>query len=174
MISKSRTKILISFFVFILLFFAHTSLSAQFLVTSVYDGDTLTVESEGYKFKVLLIGIDAPETYRKKNEPGQPFSNRAKIHLQKLVLNKTVELEGYGLDQYSRVLGVVYFEGINVNLEMVKEGLAEIYKGKPEPGFDNRPYWDAEQEARKNRRGMWSLGDEYISPKEWRKGKRND
>jgi endonuclease YncB( thermonuclease family) len=169
MITKARTKILISFSVFILLFFAHTSLSAQFLVTRVYDGDTLTVESEGYKFKVLLVGIDAPETYRKKNEPGQPFSNKAKIHLQKLVLNKTVELEGYGLDRYSRVLGVVYVDGINVNLEMVKEGLAEVYKGKPAPGFDNRPYWDAEQEARKNKLGMWSQGDKYISPKEWRK-----
>ena len=174
MISKSRTKILISFFVFILLVFAHTSLFAQFQVTRVYDGDTLTVESEGYKFKVLLVGIDAPETSGKKNELGQPFSKRAKIHLQKLVLNKTVELEGSGLDRYSRVLGVVYIDGKNVNLEMVKEGLAEVYKGKPAPGFNNQPFWDAEQEARKNMRGMWSLGDEYISPKEWRKGKRND
>ncbi len=95
MISKTRAKIVISFFALILLLFAHTSLSAQFLVTSVYDGDTLTIESEGYKFKVLLVGIDAPETSRKKNEPGQPFSNRAKIHLQKLVLNKTIELEGF-------------------------------------------------------------------------------
>jgi endonuclease YncB( thermonuclease family) len=35
-----------------------------------------------------------------------------------------------------------------VNLEMVKEGLAEVYKGKPAPGFDTQPYWDAEKEAR--------------------------
>jgi endonuclease YncB( thermonuclease family) len=174
MISKSRTKILFSFLVFILLFSAHTSLCAQFLVTRVYDGDRLTVESEGYKFKVLLVGIDAPETSIKKNELGQPFSNRAKIHLQKLVLNKTVELEGYGLDRYSRVLGVVYIDGKNVNLEMVKEGLAEVYKGKPAPGFDNRPYWEAENEARKNKRGMWVQGDEYISPKAWRKQQRNN
>ncbi|MHC4184065.1 MAG: thermonuclease family protein [Planctomycetota bacterium] len=48
----------------------------------------------------------------------------------------------------SRVLGVVYIDGKNVNLEMVKEGLAEVYKGKPAPGFDTQPYWDAEKEAR--------------------------
>jgi endonuclease YncB( thermonuclease family) len=172
MTSKTRTKKLISFCVFILLFLAHTSVCAQFQVIRVHDGDTLTVESEGYEFKVLLVGIDAPETSPKINELGQPFSNRAKLHLQKLVLNKTIELEGYGLDQDSRVLAVVFIDGKNVNLEMVKEGLAEVYKGKPVPGFDNQPLWIAEQEARTNMRGMWSLGDEYISPKEWRKGKR--
>jgi endonuclease YncB( thermonuclease family) len=56
-----------------------------------------------------------------------------------------------------------------VNLEMVQEGLAEVYKGKPALGFDNQPYWDVEREARKKNRGMWSLGDKYISLKEWRK-----
>jgi endonuclease YncB( thermonuclease family) len=69
---------------------------------------------------------------------------------------------------------VVYIDGKNVNLEMVKEGLAEVYKGKPAPGFDNQPYWDAEQEARKEKRGMWSQGDEYISPREWREIKRKE
>jgi len=63
----------------------------------------------------------------------------------------------------------IYVDGKNVNLEMVKEGLAEVYKGRPAPGFDNRPYWDAEQEARKNMRGMWSQGDKYISPRDWRR-----
>jgi endonuclease YncB( thermonuclease family) len=169
MIFKTRTKILISFSVFILLFFAHTALAAQWVVIRVYDGDTLTVESEGYKFKVRLVGIDALEKSRKKNEPGQPYSHKAKIHLQKLVLNKTVELESYGLDRYSRILAVIYVDGADVNFEMVKEGLAEVYKGKPAPGFNNRPYWEAEYEARKNKRGMWSQGNKYISPKEWRK-----
>ena len=111
-------------------------------------------KARAIKFKVLLVGIDTPEISKKKNEPGQPFSQKAKIHLQKLVLNKTIELVSYGLDRYSRVLGVVYIDGKNVNLEMVKEGLAEVYKGKPAPGFDNRPYWDAEQDARKNKSGM--------------------
>ena len=169
MISKTLKKIVILFFIFALPLFAHTALASQFVVTQVYNGDTLTVESEGYELKVRLVGIDAPETSRKKNEPGQPYSQRAKIHLQKLVLNKTVELESYGLDRYSRILAVMYVDGINVNLEMVKEGLAEVYKGKPAPGFDNSPYWEAEQKARNAGFGMWSQGDKYISPKEWRK-----
>ena len=164
MISKTRTKILISFLAIIPLFFTHTAIAAQFSVTRVYDGDTVTAESDGYKFKVRLVGIDAPEISKKENEPGQPFSQRAKTLLQMLVLNKTIELESYGLDRYSRILAVIYVDGMDVNFEMVKGGLAEVYKGKPAPGFDNLPYWDVEREARSNKRGMWSQGDKYITP----------
>ena len=56
-----------------------------------------------------------------------------------------------------------------MNLEMVKVGLAEVYRGKPAGGLDLKPYWNAEAEAKKAGIGMWSLGDKYISPKEWRR-----
>ena len=55
-----------------------------------------------------------------------------------------------------------------MNLEMVKAGLAEVYRGKPAGGLDLGPYWNAEAEAKKAGIGMWSLGDKYISPKAWR------
>jgi micrococcal nuclease len=58
---------------------------------------------------------------------------------------------------------------MNVNLQMVKEGLAEVYRGRPARGFDNEPYINAEAGAREAKLNMWSLGDKYISPKEWRK-----
>jgi len=161
-------KVIMIFTAFLLVLPA-ISTANQFVIIHVYDGDTLKAESQGYEMTVRLVGIDSPETSKKKNEPGQPFSQRAKLHLQKLVLNKTVELDGYGLDRHSRVLGVIYVDGINVNLEMVKEGLAEVYKGEPAPGFDNQAYWEAEQIARKNKRGMWIQGDKYVSPKQWQK-----
>jgi endonuclease YncB( thermonuclease family) len=56
-----------------------------------------------------------------------------------------------------------------VNLEMVKAGLAEVYRGKPAGGLDLEPYWKAEAEAKKAGIGMWSLQDKYLSPKEWRR-----
>ena len=61
---------------------------------------------------------------------------------------------------------MVYVDGINVNLEMVKTGLAEVYRGRSAKGMDMDPYWMAEDEAKKQGRGMWVLGDEYISPRE--------
>ena len=51
---------------------------------------------------------------------------------------------------------------------MLKQGLAEVYRGKHPHGFDVTPYQKAEVEAREAERGVWSQG-EYISPKKWRK-----
>ena len=90
-------------------------------------------------------------------------------HLASLVLNKPVDIVSYGTDRYGRTLGVVYVDGRDVNLEMVRAGLAEVYRGRPAKGFDNEPYQKAEDAARRAGVGMWSLGDKYISPKEWRK-----
>ena len=84
-------------------------------------------------------------------------------------MNKAVEIKYYGLDRHKRVLGVIFLEGKNINLEMVKPGLAEVYRGKPPKGFVSKPYIQAEVEAKAAKRGMWSLGEKYISPKEWRK-----
>jgi endonuclease YncB( thermonuclease family) len=47
---------------------------------------------------------------------------------------------------------------------MIQVGLAEAYKGRPVKGFNPKPYKIAEQEARKNMRGMWLSRDKYISP----------
>jgi endonuclease YncB( thermonuclease family) len=47
------------------------------------------------------------------------------------VLNKDVEIKEYGQDRDGRTLGVVLLEGKNVNLEMIKAGYAEVYRGTP-------------------------------------------
>jgi endonuclease YncB( thermonuclease family) len=86
-----------------------------------------------------------------------------------LILDKEVEIKGYCLDRLNWILGVIYPEGKNINLEMVKAGLAEVYRGGPPRGLDLDPFWLAEKEAREALRGVWSLGDEYISPRKWRK-----
>jgi endonuclease YncB( thermonuclease family) len=46
---------------------------------------------------------------------------------------------------------------------MVKAGLAEVYRGTPAKGQNMEPYWKAEEEARKAGRGMWVLGDKYVT-----------
>jgi endonuclease YncB( thermonuclease family) len=66
---------------------------------------------------------------------------------------------------------VIFLDGKNVNLEMVKAGLAEVYRGDPPRGFDLEPFLKAEKEAQAHKTGMWSLEEKYISPKDWRKEK---
>ncbi len=81
-------------------------------------------------------------------------------------------MKSYGTDRYGRTLGVVFVNGMNVNLEMISAGLAEVYRGRPAKGLDLEPYWKAEKDAREAGRGIWSLGNDYISPREWRRGRR--
>jgi endonuclease YncB( thermonuclease family) len=164
--NRLKIHIILTTFLFLL---PTVSLAGQFKVTRVYDGDTVKAEGHDVEIKVRLVGIDAPETSRKKRDPGQPYSQRAKEYLAGLVLNKTVDIKGYGMGPYNRILGVIYLNGKNINLEMVQAGLAEVYRGIAPHKFNLLPYWQAEKEAKDDRRGMWIQGDEYISPKTWRK-----
>ena len=160
-----------SLFIFLfILFLPALSLAGEFKVTRVYDGDKiLVVRDHTVIRKVRLVGIDAPETSQKKYQPGQPYSQQAKEYLAGLILNKKVSIINYDLDVYNRVLGVVFWKGININLQMLRSGLAEVYRGNPPKGLDLEPYWQAEKKAKAAMRGMWSLGDKYTSPKEWRR-----
>jgi endonuclease YncB( thermonuclease family) len=156
-----------------LLLLSSASLAGEVTAVRVTDGDTITVKGQGSELVIRLVGIDAPETSRKKYDPGQPFSQQAKKYLGALVLNKAITIHDYGKDKYGRTLAEVYVQGRNINLELVKAGLAEVYRGSPAPGQDLAPYWKAEGEARTAKKGMWSLGDKYVSPKVWRKGQYN-
>jgi len=155
-----------------LLFLPSICSAGQFKVTRVHDGDTIKAEGYDIQITARLVGIDAPELSKGKGQPGQPFSQKAKEYLASLVLNKTVEIKGYGVDSYNRILGVIHLGGKTVNLQMVKAGLAEAYRGKPPKGFNLQPYREAEKEARDAARGMWSLRDKYMSPRDWRYAER--
>jgi len=145
------------------------ALAKEYKVLRVVDGDTLKAEGHDITVKVRLVGIDAPETSKKKGSHGQPYSQRATKYLAGLTLNKTVDIRGYGLDRYNRILGVIFLSGKNINLEMVRSGLAEVYRGMSPHRFKLIPYWQAEKEAREAKKGMWVQGNKYVSPKEWRK-----
>jgi endonuclease YncB( thermonuclease family) len=146
--------------------------AGQFKVMRVYDGDTLRARGYNIEIKVNLIGIDAPEISIKKHESGQPYGRQAKRFLADMVLDKKVVIKGYGTDRYNRVLGVVFIDGRNVNLEMIKAGLAEFDRSYTPKQFDPMPYQLAATAAKKAEEGMWSLGDRYMSPREWRRTQR--
>ena len=100
-----------------------TTIEETKLVTKILDGDTVIIEG-GYS--VRLLGIDA-------DEKGYPCYKPAKQRLEELVLNKEVYLESdkEDQDQYERYLRYLILDNENVNLRMVKEGLA-IARFSPE------------------------------------------
>jgi hypothetical protein len=71
-------------------------LAGQFKISRVSDGDTVKALGHDIEIKVRMVGIDAPGIFKGKREPGQPFSDKSQKYLASLILNKTVEIKGYG------------------------------------------------------------------------------
>jgi endonuclease YncB( thermonuclease family) len=61
-----RTLKIIPFLITLILVLITFSFAGQFKVTRVYDGDTIKAEGHDITIKVRLVGIDAPETSKKK------------------------------------------------------------------------------------------------------------
>jgi len=140
----------------------------QFKVVKVFDGDTVRVEGFGLQFKIRLVGIDTPEL-GKKGQHYQPYSRRAKQELTRLIHEKTVSLKQYGTGGYNRVLAEIFMGATNVNLEMIRSGLAEVYRGKMPKMLNANLYFQAEKQAKHSLKGMWAQETAYISPKQWRR-----
>jgi endonuclease YncB( thermonuclease family) len=139
-----------------------------FKAVKIYDGDSLKVSGAGLTLMVRLVGIDAPEAGGGKHPP-QPFSRKSKDAFSRMITPGPFTLKSYGTGGYNRVLAELFVGGQNINLELLRQGLAEVYQGKMQAGLDKKAYLDAQKEARQRRRGIWSLGNDYKSPRLWRK-----
>jgi endonuclease YncB( thermonuclease family) len=131
---------------------------------AVVDGDTIKALAAGNELlRVRLSWIDAPEK-------SQAFGQRSKQHLSELVFGREVELHTHGLDRYGQTLAVVMLDGVDINLEQVKSGMAWCYTRylSEAPADIQASYQQAETEAWEQQRGLWSERDP-IPPWEWRK-----
>jgi endonuclease YncB( thermonuclease family) len=143
--------------------------TGNFEVIKIYDGDSIKVKGYNLIFMVRLVGIDSPETGG-SSYIGQPFSSEAKNFLENNIAGKKVILKSYGMGGYNRQLAEVFINNININIEILKAGLAEVYKGRPAKGINKNLYLDAQSYAKKRHKGIWSLNSkDYKSPKQWRK-----
>jgi endonuclease YncB( thermonuclease family) len=135
-------------------------------VVGVADGDTLTLDSEGRRVVVRLSGIDAPERGRPN---GQPFGRKSGDELRALALHQVVTVETHKQDRYGREVGTVEVGGKDLGLEQVRSGMAWVFRRylKELPPARRTVYLAAEEEARAQRRGLWSEGAP-LPPWEWR------
>ena len=93
------------------------------VVTKVIDGDTMDVKAKDGKTTAIRLSlVDAPET----NEPGY---TEAKNFVSKNCLNKeaVVDPDNNQDPSYSRLVAVVYCDGLNINEEVIANGFATIY-----------------------------------------------
>jgi len=135
------------------------------IVKEVIDGDTIKVELAGGREEtVRMLLIDTPETVA-PGKPVQPFGKEARNYLKRtLIKDSVIEIER-GIeerDRYGRLLAYVWLDGKNVNLELVKEGLARVaYIYEPNTKYIDE-FKKGEYEAKKSKKGIWSI-DGYVS-----------
>ncbi|HEX9094318.1 MAG TPA: thermonuclease family protein [Coriobacteriia bacterium] len=144
-----------------------TGTTVEGLVTRVVDGDTIHVRLvDGRSEKVRLIGIDAPEDTERRD----PFGAEATAFARRELLAQRVWLETDAelRDRYGRLLAYVWTasppatvtpDAIRASMfdaRMLAEGYATLLTVPP-----NVRYVDAlrplEDEARRERRGLWGL-----------------
>jgi endonuclease YncB( thermonuclease family) len=129
-------------------------------------GDSVTVlDAQSKKHRVRLLGIDAPEKE-------QPFGPVARQKLSMMVFGKTVNVKYQKMDRNGRALGKVTLGALDVNLEMLKAGLAWYYPNDRDLPESDRPlYSGAEREARTASRGLWQ-DEAPLPPWEFRQARR--
>lgn len=130
-------------------------------VVGISDGDTLTVlDASNQQHRIRLAQIDAPER-------SQAFGTTAKERLSNLAYGKQVRVEIVDTDRYGRTVGTVWADGANANKEMVRAGLAWVYRQYA----TDQELFRIEEEAKASGKGLWA--DSFpIPPWEYRREKR--
>ncbi len=121
-------------------------------VDFVIDGDTLAL-LDGSRVRLLLV--DTPETTQGKNDC---YGEQAKAFTVSRVAGKTINLaydEGSCTDRFGRTLAYVTVDGVEVNADLAKQGLACFLYVSPGGKAREEEFATYEAEAQTNRTGMW-------------------
>jgi len=132
-------------------------------VIVVIDGDTVLVLKHGHPLKVRLADIDAPEVRHAGSQKSQRYGPASRDALKRLVLHKRVEVDTLAIDKYGRTVALLKMDALNVNEEMVRQGMAWEYSHF----HSDRHYIALQRQARQERRGLWQQVDP-VPPWVWR------
>ncbi len=126
------------------------------VVEYVVDGDTISVRHDGKVEKVRYLGIDTPESIASDRKPIGFYGAEASRRNHELVEGRTVvlEIDGRRTDVYDRLLAYVWVGDVLVNLQLLEEGCAEVYR-KADYIRRREEFDRAEDAARGSGLGMW-------------------
>lgn len=134
-------------------------------VARILDGDTLALNTG---LVVRLVSVEAPQRPG-RNRAGQPYGDEAAKTLERLALGRPVELFYPGMteDRYERALAQVFVtteagERIWLNQALIEQGAAWV-RVYADTAAGSEPLWDAEEKARRERTGLWEIGDPLTS-----------
>lgn len=117
-------------------------------VISIHDGDTLKIQADEFPRpkSVRFLGVDTPEVSFHGDSQGE-IALQARDFLRSLIpIGATVEVElGKNSRTHSRLLGKVFYNGEDMGLRLISEGLAAPYFIYP---FEKRTMTDYQAAAR--------------------------
>ena len=117
-------------------------------VINVVDGNTLELlANDNEIYKILLYGIDCPEIE-------QEFGEKSKRFLEKLILNKNIDVEIQGKDRMGNRLGIILINGEDSRKILLQEGLAWTSERQPIQELEI-----IKEKAREKGRGLWKEQD---------------
>jgi endonuclease YncB( thermonuclease family) len=125
-------------------------------VERVVDGDTLVVSRGEKLVTIRLWGVDAPERAQEWGKAAKRFTTKW-VGLQ-------VRVRERDHDRYNRLVAEVWAKDRCLNHELLKAGLGWWYRSLAK---SCRPCAEAEEEARRKRRGLWS-DPHPLAPWTWR------
>ncbi|HLO88751.1 MAG TPA: thermonuclease family protein [Nostocaceae cyanobacterium] len=135
-------------------------------VVSVKDGDTIFIQAGSKKVEVRLACIDTPEKGQ------QPYYKQATDRLKQILpANQSIQVRSIETDKYKRLVAEIYLNGRSVNLQMVQEGQAVVYRQylKACDSTKNQ-YLQAEATAKSQKLGFWKQPNP-VTPSDFRRGK---
>ena len=115
-------------------------------VVNVIDGNTLEVQTpDNQTQKLMLAGIDCPEL-------GQEYADKAKKHLERLILEKEVSVTVTGKDRWGNYLAVVILlrNEMDPRYSLLEEGLAWTAERNPVADLES-----LRLKAMEKQRGIW-------------------
>lgn len=123
------------------------------VATYVIDGDTVYLGKGKERFECRLAKVDAPETSHSMWDKDQPFGQAAKKSLKDMVDGKEVTVQiTTPKDKYNRAVCLIEVQGKNVNLELVKQGLAWVNERYVRDAL----FVQAQAKAKADRSGLWA------------------
>ncbi len=128
-------------------------------VRNVLDGDSVTLVCNGERRQVRLYCIDAPEKEQR------PWGDESRSALRRqLRRDDRVQLRIHDIDSYGRQVAEILHKGENINLRMVRDGYAAVYRRYCKlPAF-----YEAEGGARERKLGIWQKEGQHQTPWRWR------
>lgn len=95
---------------------------------------------------------------------------QATAYLKPLLAGGRVQIKPQTVDRYGRTVAEVFANGRNVNLQMVRTGMAYAYR-QYLSGCDRAASLKAENQAEQQRLGVWRWDGTEVKPWDFRKNR---